>query len=163
MHQSPALFIKGISRPREDVGELDRDPNELMFVTHALCSAAAVAYNSGTSRASEWEMVSRLLLEAAYEATFYAALEAYQRHGGGDGGGVAPGCGKLYLTFLGGGVFGNASRWIHDAIRKSVAKFRGAPLEVFMVVYGDTVPSDMRRFEAEMRGEICRGGGTSPQ
>ena len=128
------------------------------FVTHALCSAAAVSYNSSRSRASEWEKIGRLLLDAAYEATFFAAVESLQRHGGEKKGDENNGSHKLFLTFLGGGVFGNASLWIRDAIRASVVKFRGVPLEVFLVVYGD-IGGDMRRFEAEMRRIIKEGPG----
>lgn len=43
---------------------------------------------------------------------------------------------KLFLTLVGGGVFGNETCWILDAINISLEKFREVPLEVKVVSYG---------------------------
>ena len=43
---------------------------------------------------------------------------------------------KLFLTLVGGGVFGNETCWILDAINISLEKFREVPLEVQVVSYG---------------------------
>jgi len=89
-------------------------------VTQLYCSAVPVAY--GRHDADAWEPLARLVLEAAYEATFRAA----RLH--------APGR-PLYLTLLGGGAFGNRTGWIAEAIGIALARCeadavlvsRGAP------------------------------------
>ena len=50
--------------------------------------------------------------------SFYAALENMQRHKG------AKGSNKLFLTFVGGGVFGNEIEWIYEAIDMALEKFK---------------------------------------
>ena len=69
-------------------------------MTHALCSAVALNYNPGAC-AEEWAPLASLILEAAYEATLYVALEASRRHS------ESPGAKVVLLTLVGGGVFGN--------------------------------------------------------
>ncbi|SHI30208.1 hypothetical protein SAMN05443429_10195 [Cruoricaptor ignavus] len=94
-------------------------------VSQVYCSALPVGYHYfGDS--SAFEAFSRLILEAAYEATFYAAVENWRRA-------KSP---KLFLTLVGGGVFGNETCWILDAINISLEKFREVPLEVKVVSYG---------------------------
>ncbi|MEL6675262.1 MAG: hypothetical protein AAFR61_23845 [Bacteroidota bacterium] len=94
------------------------------LVSQAYCSALPVGYSQVMS--SFWAPFAELVLEASYEATFYAALKNYQQTG-------QP---KLYLTLVGGGVFGNAPEWIFSAIEKAAHKFAHTPLEVIMVSYG---------------------------
>jgi hypothetical protein len=53
-----------------------------------------------------WEPFAATVLEAAYEATMWAAVLNANR-GKSD---------TVLLTFLGGGDFGNEDRWIHTAI-----------------------------------------------
>ncbi len=89
-------------------------------VTQVYVSAVSVSY-SGLA-ASLWEPFARFVLEAAYEATLHVAL----RH-------ATRGRVKVFLTSVGGGVFGNDVRWIADAIRAALVKFRGAPLDVVLV------------------------------
>ena len=67
-----------------------------------------------------------MILEATYEATFYAALLNYERTG----------CNKLFLTLVGGGAFGNPMPWIIDAIKNALQKFAACPLDVRIVSYG---------------------------
>ena len=43
---------------------------------------------------------------------------------------------KIYLTKVGGGVFGNPSEWIEDSIRSALEKFKDYPLDVYLVHYG---------------------------
>jgi hypothetical protein len=86
----------------------------------ALCSQAfASACSVGYSRhpAALWEPLGRLVLRAAYEATFYAyvvhrcRLERRQEEP----------AGPLFLTKLGGGVFANPRSWIRDAMKEAQA------------------------------------------
>jgi len=92
-------------------------------VTQAYCSALPLAYS--THDANLWEPFARLVLEAAYEATFSVAiLNSHQT-----------GNRLLFLTNLGGGAFGNKSSWIYEAIGKAVSKFAHWDLQVKMVSY----------------------------
>jgi hypothetical protein len=131
-------------------------------VTQAYCSALSCAY-SGVATA-HWEAFARLVLEAAYEATLWAGVlnalqprpspsasaalssETVFRAVGGDG--TAPADlttsvdsgshrNKVFLTFLGGGVFGNDMRWICDSIGRAMAVVaaHGAPVEVLIAHY----------------------------
>ncbi len=93
-------------------------------VTQVYCSALPVAY--GAPPAGSWEAFARLILDAAYEATFHVAA--------GRGG-------RLFLTRLGGGVFGNRPEWISDAIRRALGLFAGAGLDVALVSYGRSDPN----------------------
>jgi hypothetical protein len=81
-----------------------------MLVTHCLSSAVPVSYNTGHSRSSDWELLARIILKASYKCVFHAAILNMARHNGEDG------RRKIFLTSIGGGVFGNRSGWINDAI-----------------------------------------------
>lgn len=94
------------------------------LVTQVYCSALPIRYSS--IETNEWEAFARLILEGTYESTFYAALQNYKETGNKN----------LFLTLVGGGVFGNPIDWILESIEKSVIKFRNTPLEVKIVSYG---------------------------
>jgi hypothetical protein len=101
---------------------------EKQLVTQAYCSALPISYAKPKLPTELWEKFARLILEGTYEATFYAALKNYQQIGNK----------KLYLTLVGGGVFGNEQNWVFDAIEKAFIKFKNTPLEVMIVSYGDS-------------------------
>jgi hypothetical protein len=67
-----------------------------------------------------------LVLEAAYEATMWAAVLNAQR------------CASnvVLLTFLGGGAFGNQSAWIVDAIRRGLGVVSSLEIDTRIVSYG---------------------------
>ena len=71
--------------------------------------------------------LASMILLGSYEATFaVAAVIARER-----------GCRvKLVLTKVGGGVFGNRSNWIIEAIQHSIKEFRDHPLDVELLHYG---------------------------
>jgi hypothetical protein len=92
-------------------------------VTQTYCSALPVSYSS--IEPELWEKFARFILEAAYEATFWAALDNL----------VKTGNNKIFLTLVGGGVFGNKLQWILDAIEHTVKMFATAPLDVRIVSY----------------------------
>ncbi len=95
-------------------------------VTQVYGSALPVAY--GEPDAPLWEPFARLVLEASYEATLrIARLES-----------ATP----VFLTQLGGGVFGNDSAWIEDAIVRAVTTVCG--LDVRLVSYGASQASARR-------------------
>lgn len=98
------------------------------LVTQAYCSAMPVAYSPLS--AAVWEAFARLVLEASYEATLYAALLNRQ----------ATGNKQVFLTLLGGGAFGNKSIWIADAIQQALQLFAKQDLELIFVSYGSSSP-----------------------
>jgi hypothetical protein len=97
-------------------------------VTQAYCSAMPVAYSRGSS--AEWERFARLILEAAYEATFCAGI-INAKHTGNR---------TVFLTLLGGGVFGNDQQWIIDAIDRSLALHSKSGLAIRIVSFGRSQP-----------------------
>ncbi|QQA41180.1 hypothetical protein [Pelagovum pacificum] len=89
------------------------------LVNQVYCSAVPVAYTDDAT--TEWEPLARLVLDAAYEATFRIALDL-----------GAP----LFLTRIGGGAFGNEAAWIDDAIARACEMFATSGLQVRMVRHG---------------------------
>jgi NADH dehydrogenase FAD-containing subunit len=104
-------------------------------VSQAYCSALPVAYS--TVKQHYWKDFAILILEATYEATFYAALRNYEETGNN----------KLFLTLVGGGAFGNEMSWILHAIEKAASKFKNTPLDVSIVCYGRSKPLVKRLVE----------------
>jgi hypothetical protein len=93
-------------------------------VTQVYCSAVPVTYSALPSHL--WAEFAKLILEAAYEATLAAAvlnLEATNNP-------------KVFLTFLGGGAFGNSFEWIIDSMKHALQQFNEYPLHVYIVSYG---------------------------
>ena len=93
------------------------------LVNQIYCSALPVSYSQ--IEPILFETFARLILEATYEATFYAALRNMDKTG----------CDKLYLTLVGGGAFGNRKDWIIDAISMAISKFKLTPLDVKIVSF----------------------------
>jgi hypothetical protein len=93
-------------------------------VSQAYCAALPVAYSH--IPAELWSEFARLVLDASYEATFCAAILNSRQTGNN----------KLFLTLLGGGVFGNRTEWIINAIRRSLMLYENYELEVNIVSYG---------------------------
>lgn len=97
-------------------------------VTQVYGSALPVAYGRGPE--ARWEPLARLVLEASYEATLIAAALAAQRSGER----------TVFLTLLGGGVFGNPLPWILEAIERAVSTPGLGDLDVAIVSYKQTKP-----------------------
>lgn len=94
------------------------------LVSQAFCSALPVA--CGRVPVVHWQSFACLVLEAAYEATLWAAVLNAQR-----------GASKIvFLTLLGGGAFGNQPNWIQDAMRRSLDLMSSYDLDVRLVSYG---------------------------
>lgn len=91
-------------------------------------SALPVSYSELS--ADLWESFAKLVLEASSEATFRAALLNRKKSGSG----------KVFLTLLGGGAFGNRIEWIISAIRRSLVLFNDSGLDVRIVSYGASRP-----------------------
>ncbi|NOZ34071.1 MAG: hypothetical protein GXO80_02100 [Chlorobi bacterium] len=101
-------------------------------VTQAYCSALPVAYSNFESEL--WENFARLILEATYETAFFGALKNFERTGKN----------KVFLTLVGGGAFGNKTKWIFDAIKSSFKKFSKTPLDIKIISYGSSNPEVVR-------------------
>jgi len=93
-------------------------------VCQLYCSAVPISYSR--LDASRWAEFASLVLHAAYESSFLAAsiIAAEQKR-------RVP----LYLTLLGGGVFGNPISWIVDAIKTAIKKYATDPIDVRIVHY----------------------------
>jgi hypothetical protein len=110
-----------------DVEVTDAAAPDRPRVSQAFCSALPVAYSQVPS--PHWELFASLVLEAAYEATLWAAVLNAQRGASN----------VVLLTLLGGGAFGNSSTWIHAAMRRALQLMMTFNLDVRLVSYG--VPS----------------------
>lgn len=93
------------------------------LVGQVFCSAMPVAYSRHSSVL--WEPFARLVLEAAYEATLACAL--LRKRAGGSG--------RVFLTLLGGGAFGNRPVWILDALAVTLLQYASSGLDVSVVSY----------------------------
>ena len=93
-------------------------------VSQAYCSALPVAY--GNQPKQQWTEFAGLVLEAAYESTICAAIINA----------IETGSNKLFLTTIGGGVFGNDDHWIFAAIERAIRQYQNHELDVAIVSYG---------------------------
>jgi hypothetical protein len=134
--------LRGLLRVgvHSDVEVTSAETSPRPVVSQVFCSALPVAYVRPRLPVSLWQPFARLVLEAAYEATLWAAVLHAQRGASN----------KLLLTRLGGGVFGNEDTWIDAAIHRALSEARGFGLDVVVVNYDDTPPS-MLALEQEFR------------
>lgn len=133
-----------------------------LTVTQAYCSALSCAY-SGLA-AAHWEPFARLILEAAYEATLWAAVlnalrQLPSQAASSAGANTGPSLehkNKVFLTFLGGGVFGNDMTWICDAIGRAMAVVAShqAPIEVHISHYRVVRPEVVQMVDAAYQREL---------
>jgi hypothetical protein len=100
------------------------------LVCQVYASALPCAYAGAPM--NDWEPFARLVLRGSYNATLSVAAALTE-------GGTKRI--KCYLTFLGGGVFGNKYEWIIDAIRDALDMYRFYPIDVVLVHYGSKVAS----------------------
>lgn len=103
--------------------------NSKHTVTQAYCSALPVAYSDHDS--ALWERFARLVLEASYEATVCTAILNS----------LSTSNNQVFLTLLGGGVFGNETEWIIDGIKRALKLYKDWDLEVAIVSHGGSKPS----------------------
>lgn len=108
-------------------------------VAQAYCSALPVAY--GSQPTDQWTEFAKLILDAAYEATLAAGVINADRTGNR----------VVFLTLLGGGVFGNRDSWILSAIERAFHKHSQHGLDVRIVSYAHT-----QRAVAELVGRIAK-------
>jgi len=90
----------------------------------AFCSALPVAYSEVAP--IHWRGFASLVLEAAYEATLWAAVANARRAGSN----------TVLLTSLGGGAFGNKDKWIANAMSRALRGVKNFDLDVRLVSFG---------------------------
>ena len=122
----------------QDVEVTDSSAECPPTVSQAFCSALPVACSSVP--ALGWAPFATLVLEAAYEATLWAAVLNAQQ------GGVN----LVLLTRLGGGVFGNDDAWIDRAMRRALQLASSFALDVRIVSHKAPM-SSMLRLAGEFR------------
>ena len=98
------------------------------LVSQAYCSALPVAYCDHPSHL--WEEFARLILEATYEATLCAALVNASKTGNN----------TVFLTLVGGGMFGNETAWIVEGLHRALNLYKQAALDVAIVSYRASNP-----------------------
>lgn len=151
MRNGYAMFDRpGLERVNHRLGEMDDDERDAVgaalrigvhhlvevtssasghLVTQAYCSALPVAYNREPEHL--FEPLARLVLDAAYEATLRAgALNA-----------ARTGNDTVFLTMVGGGVFGNRASWIVDAMERAFRAVADARLDVVVVSFRRSNPA----------------------
>jgi hypothetical protein len=150
-----------VVRPQCDAATTQR-------VSQAWCSAVPAGSigeksDADTCRActyQDWEPLARLVLEATYEATLLAGVVNASRTGN-------P---KVLLCFVGGGVFGNPTEWIVDAINVALRAVvaRGMGCEVIVNHYqqvnsavASAIGVDAPAFQVANWTHNCGGGDLS--
>ena len=126
-------------------------PTQLVSQTY--CSAISCAY--GSLPLDLWEPMATLVLDAAYEATLWAAVVNAHRTG----------CNKVYLTSVGGGVFGNKQEWIANAIARAIAHVSQTidfELHVYLVHYRDIDMSVVRTTNSAITTTVPQQWARSP-
>ena len=98
------------------------------LISQVYCSALPVAYSPHSEVL--WADFAKLVLEASYEAAVCAAIINSSETGNN----------KLFLTFLGGGAFGNKDDWIIRAINRSMQLYQHSGLEVVIVSFSGPKP-----------------------
>ena len=139
--QTDALRAKLRIGIHSDVEVTNTDSSPRPRVSQAFCSALPVAYSRVP--ASHWTAFATLVLEAAYEATMWAAVLNAQRGGSN----------IVLLTRVGGGVFGNAAEWIDVAMRRALRLAVDCGLDVRFVSHGSPDPRLV-----QMASQFGRGG-----
>ena len=107
--------------------EKDEQQQHQPRVTQVFCSAVAILF--GTTQ-EDCELFARVVLEASYEATLWAAIVNHQRKEKNKEAGRP----RAHLTFVGGGVFGNRTEWIVDAINRAIRTVAAHGVEMDVVV-----------------------------
>jgi len=111
------------------------EPTRTQRVSQAFCSALSCSYTAGSLE--QWAPLATMVLDCNYEATLLAAaIDAARGNGSG----------RVWLTLLGGGAFGNAKAWIGAAIARAVERLGDHALDVRVAHH--------RRIDDEIRAAV---------
>lgn len=102
-----------------------RVSSQEQVVTQCFCSAISCGYSHGAL--DKWEMIAANVLKASYKATLWATVLNAERHG------WTTASRTVFLTMVGGGVFGNLPAWINQAIASACHELRQSGLIVHVV------------------------------
>ncbi|EAX96662.1 hypothetical protein TVAG_489440 [Trichomonas vaginalis G3] len=105
--------------------------------------AAAFNFNGNVVETPFTTEISEYLLEAEYKATILQAWDNSIKYAG------RKGSNKLYLTLLGGGVFGNPMDLICDSITNNIDLIKRSGLEVYVVCFSHSIYNKVYPFLAE--------------
>lgn len=94
-------------------------------VTQVYCSAISCAYSGIVNE--KWASLAQLVLDANYEATLWAAVLNRGENASDESRNV-------FLTLLGGGVFGNDKEWIGTAIGRAIARATTRRADINIVI-----------------------------
>jgi hypothetical protein len=108
------------------------------LVSQAFCSALPISYSRLNLTRDRWRRFATLVLEAAYEATLLAAVINRDLSG-------SP---LVFLTSVGGAVFGNDAQWIRGAIGRALKAVGNAGLDIRIVSFGAPSMEMLRLVEA---------------
>lgn len=105
------------------------------LVSQIYCSALAINYSKVKDK-KLWEPLSRIILDASYEATLLAGIINFSETGNPN----------IFLTQLGGGVFGNKTSWIEESIQKALTLVQRyqIPIHVINCFYNSVSIKDSR-------------------
>lgn len=122
--------------------EILKCPRQL--VTQVYVGSCSVTYNTIPKDQEElWEPLAVTLLEGAYEATLFAAVETALRHPD------VESARTVFLIDVGGGVNGNKAEWITTARSRALAKFQDVPLTVVLCSASKALTADDVKFEEQ--------------
>jgi len=105
--------------------------NQQLKVTQVYCSALSIAYNKDKIDINLWEPLASLILDTCYEATILTGILTKLKL-------QTEGSKHIFLTLIGGGVFGNKDEWICRAIAKAliIADHINEDIEINICHYG---------------------------
>ena len=131
-----------------DVGVIFSDryidiSNQELKVNQVYCSTLSIAYNGGNIDINSWEPLASLILDSCYEATILAGILNRIKHQD------SKRSKHIFLTFIGGGVFGNKDEWISRAIAKALilADRMNEDIEINICHYSQVNQSIVRLIE----------------
>lgn len=94
-------------------------------VAQVYCSALPIAYARGLrAKTDDWAPFAQAVLDSIYDSSFAVATYMARRRNARV---------RLYLTAVGGGVFGNRHEWICDAIKSACNTYQHENIDVHLV------------------------------
>ena len=114
---------------------------EKVEVSQVFCSALSCGYNYSVP-ITLWEHFAQIVLNGMYEGTILCGI--LEKING-------SGTGEIYLTKLGGGVFGNENLWIARAIARALCLYKNYNVKVFLCHYMKLETSFVKMIDDEMK------------
>lgn len=112
------------------------------LVSQVFCSALPISYNRvRETTLADWKPIAQLILNASYKATLMQAVVNK----------LMTGNATVFLTFLGGGEFGNPKEWIYDAMLDAIQLVSSADLDIRIVTFHNPDPDLVERIESFSR------------